>query len=101
MQRRTFLLGAGASAAVVTGGAVAWALRPQSGAGAGTPGTAPGSTLRVNRGRTSDTRTYGNTTLTRGEAADGAPNVLFISLDDCNDWLGYLNNHPGTSTPNV
>jgi arylsulfatase A-like enzyme len=24
-----------------------------------------------------------------------------ICLDDCNDWLGFLNNHPGTYTPNL
>jgi arylsulfatase A-like enzyme len=27
--------------------------------------------------------------------------VLLISIDDCNDWLGFLNNHPGTHTPNL
>ncbi|MGH8474658.1 MAG: sulfatase-like hydrolase/transferase [Methylococcales bacterium] len=25
--------------------------------------------------------------------------MLFISLDDCNDWVGFLDRHPGTSTP--
>jgi arylsulfatase A-like enzyme len=48
-----------------------------------------------------DSRTYGSTRLTRRRAASDAPNVLLISLDDCNDWLGFLNNHPGTHTPNL
>jgi arylsulfatase A-like enzyme len=39
--------------------------------------------------------------LRRRKAASDAPNVLFISIDDCNDWLGFLNNHPGTHTPNL
>lgn len=29
------------------------------------------------------------------------PNVLFISIDDLNDWSGCLGNHPGVKTPNV
>jgi arylsulfatase A-like enzyme len=24
-----------------------------------------------------------------------------LVLDDCNDWVGFLNNHPGTKTPNL
>jgi arylsulfatase A-like enzyme len=47
------------------------------------------------------TRTYGSIRLTRRRAAADAPNVLLISIDDCNDWLGFLNNHPGTHTPNL
>ncbi len=27
------------------------------------------------------------------------PNVLFVSLDDLNDWTGYLGGHPQTRTP--
>jgi arylsulfatase A-like enzyme len=46
-------------------------------------------------------RTYGSVQLRRRRAASDAPNVLLISLDDCNDWLGFLNNHPGTHTPNL
>lgn len=30
-----------------------------------------------------------------------APNVLFISLDDLNDWIGCLGGHPQTLTPNL
>lgn len=34
--------------------------------------------------------------------ADGArPNVLFIAVDDLNDWLGCMNTHPLVRTPNI
>lgn len=29
------------------------------------------------------------------------PNVLFISIDDLNDWIGCLNGHPQALTPNL
>ena len=29
------------------------------------------------------------------------PNVLFISVDDWNDWVGCLDGHPGVKTPNL
>jgi arylsulfatase A-like enzyme len=29
------------------------------------------------------------------------PNVLFIAIDDLNDWLGCMNGHPNTITPNI
>ena len=29
------------------------------------------------------------------------PNVLFIAVDDLNDWVGYLGGHPQTQTPNI
>ncbi len=29
------------------------------------------------------------------------PNVLFIAIDDLNDWLGCYETHPGTKTPNI
>ena len=31
----------------------------------------------------------------------GKPNVLFIAIDDLNDWLGCMNGHPNTLTPNI
>lgn len=35
------------------------------------------------------------------EGATGQPNVLFISIDDLNDWVGCLGGHPQTKTPNL
>src|SRR5688500_3839604 len=29
------------------------------------------------------------------------PNVLFIAIDDLNDWVGCLGGHPQTRTPNI
>jgi len=29
------------------------------------------------------------------------PNVLFIAIDDLNDWVGCLGGHPQTKTPNL
>ena len=29
------------------------------------------------------------------------PNVLFIAVDDLNDWVGYLKGHPQARTPNI
>src|SRR5210317_2160926 len=35
-------------------------------------------------------------------ADDGRkPNVLFISVDDLNDWIGCLGGHPRAMTPNI
>ncbi len=34
-------------------------------------------------------------------AADKKPNVLFISMDDLNDWIGCLGGHPQAKTPNI
>ncbi len=31
----------------------------------------------------------------------GKPNVLFIAVDDLNDWIGVLGGHPQTLTPNI
>lgn len=33
--------------------------------------------------------------------ADSPPNVLLISIDDLNDWIGCLNGHPQALTPNI
>lgn len=32
---------------------------------------------------------------------DSRPNVLFIAMDDLNDWIGCLGGHPQTKTPNL
>lgn len=34
-------------------------------------------------------------------AAVTKPNVLFIAVDDLNDWVGFLQGHPQTRTPNM
>jgi arylsulfatase A-like enzyme len=34
------------------------------------------------------------------EATEKKPNVLFIAVDDLNDWIGCLGGHPLTKTPN-
>jgi len=39
--------------------------------------------------------------LTERAAADPRPNVLFIAVDDLNDWVGFLRGHPQTRTPNM
>ena len=33
--------------------------------------------------------------------ASAAPDVLFISIDDLSDWIGPLDGHPQTITPNL
>lgn len=34
-------------------------------------------------------------------AADGQPNVLFLAVDDMNDWIGCLESKPNAITPNI
>src|SRR5947209_4007966 len=34
-------------------------------------------------------------------AADARPNVLFIAIDDLNDWVGCLGGHPQVKTPHI
>ena len=41
------------------------------------------------------------TGLTAGGAEIRRPNVLFISIDDLNDWIGCLGGHPQALTPNL
>ena len=35
------------------------------------------------------------------QAAPSSPNVLFIAIDDLNDWVGFLGGHPQALTPNM
>jgi hypothetical protein len=35
------------------------------------------------------------------QALKPKPNVLFISIDDLNDWTGALKGHPQVITPNL
>ena len=41
--------------------------------------------------------------LWSGSTCYGAeqPNVVMISIDDLNDWTGFLGGHPDVSTPNM
>ena len=34
-------------------------------------------------------------------AAPSRPNILMIAIDDQNDWIGYMNGHPQSLTPNI
>jgi len=34
-------------------------------------------------------------------SGDEKPNILFISMDDLNDWIGCLGGHPQARTPNI
>ncbi|MFZ5829409.1 MAG: sulfatase [Planctomycetota bacterium] len=34
-------------------------------------------------------------------AENSNPNVLFIAVDDLNDWVGFLGGHPQAKTPNI
>lgn len=36
-----------------------------------------------------------------GTAAVARPNVLFIAIDDLNDWVGFLGGHPDALTPHL
>ena len=36
-----------------------------------------------------------------GAAAGSRPNVLFIAVDDLNDWVGCLGGHPDAKTPHI
>jgi arylsulfatase A-like enzyme len=80
MQRRTFLIGAAAASTAAIG---------------------LGAVVQDRRHNDDAVRRYGQQIVRRRRPRSDAPNVLFIAIDDCNDWLGYLNNHPGTSTPNL
>jgi len=43
----------------------------------------------------------GNKNRTTGiESNNAHPNVLFIAVDDLNNWLGCMNGHPNAKTPN-
>jgi arylsulfatase A-like enzyme len=36
-----------------------------------------------------------------GASTPDKPNILFLCIDDLNDWVGYLASHPGVHTPNI
>ncbi|HOP78749.1 MAG TPA: sulfatase-like hydrolase/transferase, partial [Thermogutta sp.] len=35
------------------------------------------------------------------ESQKAPPNILFIAIDDLNDWTGFLGGHPQAKTPNL
>ena len=39
--------------------------------------------------------------LLLGSILSSKPNVLFISIDDLNDWVGFMDGHPQAKTPNM
>jgi len=39
--------------------------------------------------------------VTLSAQESNAPNVLFIAIDDLNDWVGVLEGHPQSITPNI
>ena len=39
--------------------------------------------------------------LPSGQAKAAKPNILFIAVDDLNDWVGVLGGHPQARTPNI
>jgi hypothetical protein len=39
--------------------------------------------------------------LVSHQAEGKQPNVLFIAVDDLNDWVGYLEGHPQAHTPHI
>src|SRR5215468_10188739 len=41
------------------------------------------------------------TPATNATSAPQLPNVLFIAIDDLNDWVGCLGGHPQAKTPNI
>ncbi len=42
-----------------------------------------------------------NSQVAKRAAVDSHPNVIFIAVDDLNDWLGCMKGHPNAKTPNI
>jgi arylsulfatase A-like enzyme len=105
VHRRDFVLGAIAgvgalgAAGVVIGSAANQSSSSGNDAPPATPAPAPGATLPTQG--SGDVRRYGDQEYRQGTAPAGAPNIIFISLDDQNDWMGFLEDHPGTKTPRL
>jgi len=43
----------------------------------------------------------GGLSLRPAQCGDPPPNVLFLAIDDLNDWIGALGGHPQAKTPNL
>jgi iduronate 2-sulfatase len=56
----------------------------------------PSATVQSSRGRSDD-----EVPTESNAEADEQPNVLFISVDDLNDWVGVLGGHGAVQTPNL
>jgi choline-sulfatase len=39
--------------------------------------------------------------ITFAETSESKPNILFIAIDDQNDWVGHMGGHPLVKTPNL
>lgn len=44
---------------------------------------------------------WANTLPIMAQASTERPNVLFVAIDDLNDWLGVMRGHPDAKTPNM
>lgn len=44
---------------------------------------------------------FGCQSQSKKEISSKTPNVLFIAVDDLNNWLGCMDGHPNTKTPNL
>ncbi len=57
--------------------------------------------MRILRITTLLVLTLGMVIPTASAADAKRPNILFIAIDDQNDWIGYLGGHPLIKTPNI
>ncbi len=44
---------------------------------------------------------WSNNSSVHGQPSKKKPNILFIAIDDMNDWAGYLQTHPQVMTPSI
>jgi arylsulfatase A-like enzyme len=82
IRRRQLLTGAAAAAAVAT------------------LGYKPSGQAQANSAR-SDPVASGNALESAIPPPGERPNILLLCIDDLNDWVGYLDAHPGVHTPNI
>lgn len=58
-------------------------------------------TLMTGMAATNSTDNSPDSTTIGNASNETKPNVLFISVDDLNDWVGVLGGYPGVQTPNI
>ncbi len=51
--------------------------------------------------KTGSKREVGQNAKPIADVAAERPNVLFLAIDDLNDWIGALGGHPQAKTPNL